>query len=71
MQEEWALHEDDDYAAAAIVNSSKVVGITVSPANVDRRATSDDQGTQTGVWQIIDRLQQLGLANPVLDMSVP
>ena len=30
MQEEWALHEDDDFAAAAIINSSKVVGVTVS-----------------------------------------
>jgi hypothetical protein len=30
MQREWALHEDDDYASAAIINSSKVVGVTVS-----------------------------------------
>jgi len=33
MQEEWALHEDDDFASAAIVNSSKVVGVTVRSPN--------------------------------------
>ena len=37
MQEEWALHEDDDFAAAAIINSSKVVGVTVSFTSWDRR----------------------------------
>lgn len=56
MQREWALHEDDDYASAAIINSSKVLGVT---------------GTENGVWQVIDRLQQLGLANPVMDVFVP
>jgi hypothetical protein len=30
MQREWALYEDEDYAAAAIINSSKVLGVTVS-----------------------------------------
>lgn len=30
MQREWAIHEDEDYAAAAIINSSKVFGVTVS-----------------------------------------
>ncbi|KAK1924764.1 hypothetical protein DB88DRAFT_486701 [Papiliotrema laurentii] len=56
MQREWALYEDEDYAAAAIINSSKVLGVT---------------GTINGVWQVIERLQQLGLANPVMDVSVP
>lgn len=56
MQRDWAAYEDEDYAAAAIINSSKVVGVT---------------GTVNGVYQVIERLQQLGLANPVMDVSVP
>ena len=30
MQREWADYEDEDYAAAAIINSSKLLGVVVS-----------------------------------------
>lgn len=56
MQREWADYEDEDYAAAAIINSSKLLGVV---------------GTTSGAWQVIERLQQLGLANPVMDVNIP
>ncbi|RSH91260.1 hypothetical protein EHS25_009559 [Saitozyma podzolica] len=55
LQRGWEL-DGDEWAGAGIINSSKVLVVT---------------GTTFAVHQIIDRLQQLNLANPVMDVHMP
>ncbi|KAL7422277.1 hypothetical protein Q5752_002923 [Cryptotrichosporon argae] len=55
MQKEWEA-EGREWAEAGIINSSKVFALT---------------GTQFAVDQVIQRLQSLTLANPVMDTYMP
>ncbi|OWZ51972.1 hypothetical protein C351_03611 [Cryptococcus neoformans c8] len=59
LEREWIEHSEEgheEWAAAGIINSSKVVVVT---------------GTHHAVLQVIERLQQLNLANPVMDVHMP
>ncbi|ORY32256.1 hypothetical protein BCR39DRAFT_523603 [Naematelia encephala] len=55
LQNEWQ-ERGPEWAAAGIINSSKVCVVT---------------GTQQAVLQLIERLQHLSLANPVMDVHMP
>ncbi|TXT13780.1 hypothetical protein VHUM_01147 [Vanrija humicola] len=56
LQHEWEVEGQGDWAEAAVINSSKVLSVT---------------GTSMAVEQLIDRLQSLTLANPVMDVNMP
>jgi len=55
LQKDWEK-DGQEWAGANMINSSKVLGVT---------------GTHSAVLQIIERLQQLNLANPVMDVHMP
>jgi hypothetical protein len=67
LQREWEI-EGNEWAGAGIINSSKVLVVTVSHGTYSWLIM---QGTQFAVHQIIERLQQLNLANPVMDVPMP
>lgn len=48
MQREWAMHEEEDFASAAIINSSKVVGVTVSGTRALYRKAADSRERRMG-----------------------
>ncbi|CAD6580410.1 MAG: hypothetical protein TREMPRED_002739 [Tremellales sp. Tagirdzhanova-0007] len=56
LQKEWQAEGVNEWVGAGIINSSKVLVVT---------------GTQHAVLQAIERLQQLNLANPVMDVRMP
>ncbi|WWD15804.1 hypothetical protein CI109_100228 [Kwoniella shandongensis] len=62
LEREWSAPTayskgyEEDWAGAGIINSSKVLVVT---------------GTHHAVLQVIERLQQLNLANPVMDVHMP
>ncbi|ODO03443.1 hypothetical protein L198_02290 [Cryptococcus wingfieldii CBS 7118] len=59
LEPQWAEHSQEgheEWAEAGIINSSKVVVVS---------------GTHDAVLQVIERLQQLNLANPVMDIHMP
>lgn len=56
LQHEWEVEGQGDWAEAGIINSSKVVIVT---------------GTTLAVESLISRLQELGVANPVMDVNMP
>ncbi|WVQ71541.1 hypothetical protein IAR50_001080 [Cryptococcus sp. DSM 104548] len=59
LEQEWAVHSEEgqeEWAEAGIINSSKVLVVS---------------GTHHAVLQVIERLQQLNLANPVMDIHMP
>ncbi|WVQ78216.1 hypothetical protein IAT38_000299 [Cryptococcus sp. DSM 104549] len=55
-EKDWAEGKGEEWAGAGIINSSKVLVVT---------------GTHHAVLQVIERLQQLNLANPVMDVMMP
>lgn len=56
LQHEWEYEGNGDWAEAGIINSSKVLMVT---------------GTYMAVEQLIDRLQTMTIANPVMDVTLP
>ncbi|WVN85241.1 uncharacterized protein L203_100386 [Cryptococcus depauperatus CBS 7841] len=59
LEKEWIEQSKDgqeEWAGAGIINSSKVLVVS---------------GTHQAILQIIERLQQLNLANPVMDVHMP
>lgn len=56
LQHQWEIEGHGDWAEAGIINSSKVLIVT---------------GTRFAVEQLIDRLQELTIANPVMDVNMP
>ncbi|BEI85388.1 hypothetical protein CcaverHIS002_0507890 [Cutaneotrichosporon cavernicola] len=56
LQHEWEFEGNRDWAEASIINSSKVLMVT---------------GTYMAVEQLIDRLQAMTIANPVMDVTLP
>lgn len=56
MQEHWEAEGNGEWAAASVISSSKVLSVT---------------GTDFAVHAVIDRCQDLNLANPVMDLLLP
>jgi hypothetical protein len=56
LQREWEVEGNGEWAEAGIINSSRVLIVT---------------GTYMAVEQLIDRLQTLTIANPVMDVNMP
>ena len=56
LQKVWEVEGQVEWASAGIINSSKVLIVT---------------GTETAVHTVIERCQDLNLANPVMDVHMP
>jgi hypothetical protein len=71
MQRDWEREGGEEWAAASTINSSKVLIVTVSYLSLVRRLKLIDQGTDFAVHAVIERCQDLNLANPVMDVQMP
>lgn len=72
MQRDWEREGGEEWAAASTINSSKVLIVTVSYPfleSIDWELTT--QGTDFAVHAVIERCQDLNLANPVMDVQMP
>jgi malonyl CoA-acyl carrier protein transacylase len=56
LQHEWEYEGNGEWAEAGIINSSRVLIVT---------------GTHMAVEQLIARMQELTIANPVMDVNMP
>lgn len=56
LQHDWEVEGQGEWAEAGIINSSRVLIVT---------------GTYMAVEQLVNRLQELTIANPVMDVNMP
>ena len=72
MQRQWEAEDSGEWAAASVISSSKVLTVTVSLLPIrHQHRKADLQGTDHAVHSVIDRCQDLNLANPVMDLLLP